>query len=277
MTGEHYAVLKVAQDAPPEVIRASYTALMRQAHPDRGGSTSIDAAALNEAKRVLLDAELRAQYDATLDSAPIFDQPPVDESPTWGEESGWDDPGSTQAPPPQQPPPGAQPPPPPPPGPAVTPPPYPLGQPGFRGPGPSPRGGNARAGYSHVPGAMPVLQSMWRGTNAVERITGAAWLALSLVGPVAMAVEAVIKTDSSGVIGNLIVYVVLFAMSFHVAQRRIISPRMPKRYVLLVGAALALTFWSSSRPLTLLYFGTWTALFVLATETRRRRVWHGAN
>lgn len=62
----YYGRLKVAQDAPPEVIRAAYKALVQKYHPDRHqGSVrhEIVLAALNKAQDVLLDPERRAAHD----------------------------------------------------------------------------------------------------------------------------------------------------------------------------------------------------------------------
>ena len=54
----YYARLKVAQDAPPEVIRAAHRALVQKYHPDRHkGSIRHEqvVAALNRAQDILLD------------------------------------------------------------------------------------------------------------------------------------------------------------------------------------------------------------------------------
>ena len=62
----YYARLKVAQDAPPEVIRAAHKALAQKVHPDRHqGSVrhEIVLAALNKARDVLLDPARRAAHD----------------------------------------------------------------------------------------------------------------------------------------------------------------------------------------------------------------------
>lgn len=60
----YYRILQVQPDAPAEVIRASYRALMRELknHPDLGGSTS-EATLLNEAYETLSDPARRAAYD----------------------------------------------------------------------------------------------------------------------------------------------------------------------------------------------------------------------
>jgi hypothetical protein len=66
---DHYERLKISQDAPLEVIRASYRALAAKHHPDRHGQSSgsnTDMAALNAAYEVLCDPVSRAAYDAAL-------------------------------------------------------------------------------------------------------------------------------------------------------------------------------------------------------------------
>jgi hypothetical protein len=66
---DYYSVLHVRSDAPTEIIRASYRALMQalRLHPDLGGSTE-QAALINQAYRVLSNKALRAQYDRTLEA-----------------------------------------------------------------------------------------------------------------------------------------------------------------------------------------------------------------
>lgn len=62
----YYGRLKIAPDAPPEVIRAAYKALVQKYHPDRHhGSVrhEIVLAALNKAQEVLLDPARRAAHD----------------------------------------------------------------------------------------------------------------------------------------------------------------------------------------------------------------------
>jgi hypothetical protein len=62
----YYGRLKVAPDAPPEVIRAAYKALVQKYHPDRHhGSVrhELVLTALNKAQDVLLDPDRRAAHD----------------------------------------------------------------------------------------------------------------------------------------------------------------------------------------------------------------------
>jgi curved DNA-binding protein CbpA len=58
-----YAVLQVARDAEPEVIRAAFRALARKHHPDFGGDPR-RMAELNEAWNVIGHRDRRAAYDA---------------------------------------------------------------------------------------------------------------------------------------------------------------------------------------------------------------------
>ncbi|RPH42322.1 MAG: J domain-containing protein [Burkholderiales bacterium] len=64
----YYRILQVQPEAPPEVIKASWRALMHagRGHPDLGGDPAT-AALINEAYAVLGDAERRRDYDRQLD------------------------------------------------------------------------------------------------------------------------------------------------------------------------------------------------------------------
>jgi hypothetical protein len=59
----HYRLLHVQPDAPPEVIKAAYRALIAKRHPDVGGD-GYEAVLLNDAYAVLSDPAKRAAYDA---------------------------------------------------------------------------------------------------------------------------------------------------------------------------------------------------------------------
>lgn len=63
----HYQTLKVAEDAPPEVIKAAYRALSQQHHPDSNQESQEEAVramqAINEAYEALIDPASRNDYD----------------------------------------------------------------------------------------------------------------------------------------------------------------------------------------------------------------------
>ena len=62
----HYDNLKVARDAPPEVIRAAYRSLCHKFHPDHhGGSAKATHTfqLINTAYEVLSDPQRRQQHD----------------------------------------------------------------------------------------------------------------------------------------------------------------------------------------------------------------------
>jgi DnaJ-class molecular chaperone len=66
----HYDNLKVARNAPPEVIRAAYKSLSQKFHPDhhQGNDDSTRAFQLiGAAYNVLSDPELRQQHDLWID------------------------------------------------------------------------------------------------------------------------------------------------------------------------------------------------------------------
>ena len=64
----HYDNLKVARNAPPEVIKAAYKALSQRYHPDKNNSPDATRIMkiLNDAYAVLGDTEGRRRYDETL-------------------------------------------------------------------------------------------------------------------------------------------------------------------------------------------------------------------
>lgn len=65
----HYSTLKVAVDAPAEVVRAAYRVLAQKYHPDRNPDDPVAAAEMalvNGAYQILSDADLRKQYDMWL-------------------------------------------------------------------------------------------------------------------------------------------------------------------------------------------------------------------
>lgn len=68
----YYEILHVQQDAPSEVIQATYRTMMQKLkmHPDLGGDHD-SAALINEAYAVLMDPVARAKYDKTLVSVEV--------------------------------------------------------------------------------------------------------------------------------------------------------------------------------------------------------------
>lgn len=58
-----YKILRVQNDASPEVIKRAYRTLAPQFHPDKGGDEAI-MSQLNEAYEVLYDTDKRREYDA---------------------------------------------------------------------------------------------------------------------------------------------------------------------------------------------------------------------
>lgn len=73
----HYDNLKVARNAPPEVIRAAYKTLSQKYHPDRNGN-SPDAIRviqiINSAYAVLSDPDKRREHDEWIARAEIEGQ-----------------------------------------------------------------------------------------------------------------------------------------------------------------------------------------------------------
>ena len=66
MIHTHYDNLKVAHNAPPEVIRAAYKSLALKFHPDRNPENSEATrimAIINASYNVLSDTEKRQQHD----------------------------------------------------------------------------------------------------------------------------------------------------------------------------------------------------------------------
>ncbi len=62
----HYAILKVTQDAPDEVISAAYKALALKYHPDRAGDSPEAMAVMQEINisyKILSDPKKRAEHD----------------------------------------------------------------------------------------------------------------------------------------------------------------------------------------------------------------------
>ena len=85
---DYYGILQVSQNASPEVIAASYRALSKIHHPDKGGKAA-DFQLINEAKEVLLDADKRRAYDAQRMQQNPFSQPQDGPQRTWVNGRGW--------------------------------------------------------------------------------------------------------------------------------------------------------------------------------------------
>jgi DnaJ-class molecular chaperone len=83
----HYENLRVARNAPPEVIRAAYKALSQRFHPDRNPGDPEAArvmALLNVAYQTLSDPQLRAEHDDWLKLQEQSDDSESPRSPGWG-------------------------------------------------------------------------------------------------------------------------------------------------------------------------------------------------
>src|ERR1039457_2375427 len=84
----HYGDLKVARDAPIEVIRAAYRALSAKYHPDHNQGSDQTARAMkiiNAAYEVLSDPRMRHQHDqwiARIESDPFRPSPGSSHAPT---------------------------------------------------------------------------------------------------------------------------------------------------------------------------------------------------
>jgi len=79
----HYDNLKVARDAPPEVIRAAYKSLCQKYHPDRHGDSAEAIRVIqiiNSAYSVLSDPVKRREHDEWIARAEAdpSDKPPKD-------------------------------------------------------------------------------------------------------------------------------------------------------------------------------------------------------
>lgn len=78
MKQTHYTVLQISPDASPEVIEASWKALMRKYHPEGTEPNYEMAVRVNQAHDVLADPDKRAAYDASLHVQTAgFPEPPA--------------------------------------------------------------------------------------------------------------------------------------------------------------------------------------------------------
>jgi DnaJ family protein A protein 2 len=60
-----YGILRIGKGASEEEIRKAYKARSLETHPDKPGGSKEEFQAVNQAKQILLDPALRAEYDAT--------------------------------------------------------------------------------------------------------------------------------------------------------------------------------------------------------------------
>jgi DnaJ-class molecular chaperone len=75
----HYDNLKVARDAPPEVIRAAYKTLSQKYHPDRHGNSAEAIRIIqiiNSAYAVLSDPAKRREHDEWISRAEVMEGGP---------------------------------------------------------------------------------------------------------------------------------------------------------------------------------------------------------
>jgi len=87
----HYDNLKVARDAPPEVIRAAYKTLSQKHHPDRHGNSKEAIRIIqliNTAYEVLSDPGRRQEHDEWIARAEREDGPAAAEPVTRRESGG---------------------------------------------------------------------------------------------------------------------------------------------------------------------------------------------
>jgi len=77
----HYDNLKVARNAPPEVIRAAYKTLSQKYHPDRNGNSESAIRIIqiiNSAYEVLSDPVKRQEHDAWIARAEAEPERPLE-------------------------------------------------------------------------------------------------------------------------------------------------------------------------------------------------------
>jgi curved DNA-binding protein CbpA len=81
---DHYAILGVAKDADPDVVRAAYRALAKKFHPDAVAGNAETASRFREisdAYSVLSRAEQRAIYDRSISEVKTSHTPDPDRAP----------------------------------------------------------------------------------------------------------------------------------------------------------------------------------------------------
>ena len=84
-----YDILKIREDAPPELIRAAYKTLSSMHHPDKNPDDLTASEAMkriNSAYRILRDPESRARYDKALQKMRAVESMPRWQSHTTGDD-----------------------------------------------------------------------------------------------------------------------------------------------------------------------------------------------
>lgn len=264
MVDSYYEVLQVGRGAAPEVIRAAYRALMREAHPDHASGDGQSAARLNEAYEVLSDPARRKEHDRSLDADDVsstsaggdeWDGRPSDEADREAEVPvGHDGPQQGATPPMPD---------------AVT------------NPFPWEAGGHdGEAGRAEASTALPS-----RRRPRVVVAAGAAWLALGAVVVVAAALQdASVVARTWGVA----FYLGLLGIAWLAWRRRAKGHSVGPGYViylsvlglgLVATAGLVFVDPSPAAWVSLAYSGAWTVAYVVLVEStcrwRRRQMQSG--
>lgn len=263
-----YVVLGVAPDSTPEQVRSAYRASARGAHPDIRGGDEEAIKRLNQAYDVLRDPVRRAQYDAECASAESAfaaddggpsdleahdndssdNPPPMDD---WGHEAPGVTPPTHASEPPQwrYPPPANQPSP-------------------FETPQPS-------------WGQPPPLADSWtrsrRGPHGFARVCAVALVVYSALPVIAIVVSsAVFHQGTSDMTAGLVNFAIAWLVCGLVARWRLLKPRIPVTYCLLVGlltfTVLGTTLTNpSTNAVTGVAVGLWLLLYVTTVESWRRQ------
>lgn len=285
---DYYAVLSVTRDAPEAVIKASYAALMRSAHPDRTGGDTSMAALLNEARDVLLDPQRRREHDRVLDAAArraaAASAPPPQAAPSGrprshdGSETpsdpepsdaeSWGESRDFGSPPPAAPRPTAPPPTGPPPGPPWAPASGDGWPPASRpDPRPFPQ-------YSPPRRVSRGYAGLWTCRSRIGRYAGWSWACLFLVPLVGIGVSGLTTPKSWTAVGiDAAAWCLLGWWALSAARHRVYRRRIPLRYLAFLALYLLTAYISRQEILGAVLVGAWTLSYLLATEIRRREAW----
>lgn len=281
MTGSvnHYKVLGVTEDAPLPVIRAVHRTLMKDLHPDRGGSDLARVQAVNEAWDVLSDPVARKKYDDEIaraagqqDTGTTSGLPDYDDEGEWGTDVGWVD--RPQAPPP----------------PAAVPYPPTAAAGDFAEADPFQLAGMnifdrqvvdlaSMPWYTRDYESRAASTGPWQHVRTLyRRARSWAWTLFAILGVAAampLAVSLVdIGSNSAAITPTVqwdVVYVVIFpVLAFLLGRPRARRRRGTVRYVIyvLVMAALAV-YLTGNAGITGWFFAAWLLLYVLAVELFR--------